>query len=674
MSITSADAELVAPRIDVTPAVPRVSVVVPTFGEEGNVDELLGRLCAALPAGLSAEVVFVDDTGADVMDAGPWFLRHLRMLRTARPGIESTLVGGGPPRADYARLATGPNARNVRFVSDNDLPAEDDRSDEGGSPFCDSGGGVRVGGPGGNGAGPRPGRIRPARRPGPRRRGRARRTTPMSMRTERGAAGGSVVLLAGIVITAALNYGMGVALAWMLPPSEFGAVGMLLNLLLLATSVLAAGFPWALARAVAKAAGPDAAPDVKAQSDSTFRAALVGNVGLGLALAGVFAVVQLGTGAILPGVGLVPTLLAAGAIVLLALGSALLGALQGARRFDAIGASRVLEIGVKVALALALVGLVGLGVVGVAVALFAGAAVAAAWAWWSLRDRWPGRGPVAGVRAFAAAVPMAVGTTCFGLMGTLDVLLLGGLGHGAGVTVAVVGVYQAAAILARAPFFVGSALSDAVFPFIAGAATPADAHRALMVALRWVPLVLVPLQLVLLVTPGSVLDAVLPGGYDEAAGLARVITVGTAGLIVADMLLKALFARGFADAVAGRVPIAVALQLVALFVLVPRFGAAGAGWSFAVGTWGAALLLGGVYLARFRPSRVRVGTLVRWLLAVGALTAVLAGAAVAPRPFDLLLVLVALAGYAVLAVRMKLIPESDVAVVRRLLAKVARRG
>jgi hypothetical protein len=64
VSITSADAELVAPRIDVT--------------------------------------------GADVMDAGPWFLRHLRMLRTARPGIESTLVGGGPPRADYARLATGP--------------------------------------------------------------------------------------------------------------------------------------------------------------------------------------------------------------------------------------------------------------------------------------------------------------------------------------------------------------------------------------------------------------------------------------------------------------------------------------------------------------------------------------------------------------------------------------
>ncbi|MCW0211862.1 MAG: oligosaccharide flippase family protein [Pseudonocardia sp.] len=505
----------------------------------------------------------------------------------------------------------------------------------------------------------------------------------MSMRTERGAAGGSVVLLAGIVITAALNYGMGVALAWMLPPGEFGSVGMLINLLLLATSVLAAGFPWALARAVAKAAGavpeagdtdPENAAALKARADSTFRAALVGNVGLGLLLAGVFAVVQLGTGAILPGVGVVSTLLAAGAIVLLALGSVLLGALQGSRRFDAIGSSRVLEIGVKVVLALGLVGLVGIGVLGVAVALFVSAAVAAGWAWWSLRDRWPGRGPIAGVRAFAAAVPMAVGTTCFGLMGTLDVLLLGSIGHGAGVTVAVVGVYQAAAILARAPFFVGSALSDAVFPFIAGAPTTADAHRALMVALRWVPLVLVPLQLVLLVTPGSVLDAVLPGGYDSAAGLARVITVGTAGLIVADMLLKALFARGFANAVAARVPIAVGLQLVALFVLVPLFGATGAGWSFAVGTWAATLLLGVFYLARVRPSRVRGATLVRWLVAVGILAAILGGAAVAPRPLDLLLVLVGLAVYAVLAVRTSLIPQRDVAVVRRALAKVTRRG
>lgn len=39
----------------------RVSVVVPTFNEQGNVPELIARLDAAL-AGVSAEIVFVDDS------------------------------------------------------------------------------------------------------------------------------------------------------------------------------------------------------------------------------------------------------------------------------------------------------------------------------------------------------------------------------------------------------------------------------------------------------------------------------------------------------------------------------------------------------------------------------------------------------------------------------------
>ncbi|GAA1856408.1 hypothetical protein GCM10009836_40770 [Pseudonocardia ailaonensis] len=481
------------------------------------------------------------------------------------------------------------------------------------------------------------------------------------MSTERGAAGGSAVLLVGIVVTAALNYGLGVALAWLLTPSAFGGVGMLLNLLLLATSVLAAGFPWSLARAVARR---DHGPAEKEAADETFRAALAGNVGLGFVLAVVFGAIQLTTGAVLPGIGTVPTVLAAGTIVLLALGAVLLGALQGNRRFDAVGATRVLEIVVKVVVALGLVTLFGLGVSGVAIALFVSAAVSAAWAWWSLRGRRPGRGRIAGLRAFATAVPMAVATTGFGLMGTLDVLLLGTVGAGHGVTVATVGVYQAAAILARAPFFVGSALSDAVFPFIAGAPTLREAHAKLMTVLRWVPLALIPMQLVLLVTPASVLDLVLPAGYEDAAHLARVITIGTTGLIFADMLLKALFARGFAASVALRVPVSVAVQLAALLLLVPRLGAIGAAWAFAAGTWATVALLGVEYLRRFRPSVVRIGTVVRWLVPVAVLVGVLLLAERVPAPFDLLVAIGGLLVYGIGILRLGLLTDGEMAVLR----------
>src|SRR6195952_4620432 len=45
---------------------PTVSVVIPTFNEAGNADELLRRLAGALPAG--AEVVVVDDSTDDTAD------------------------------------------------------------------------------------------------------------------------------------------------------------------------------------------------------------------------------------------------------------------------------------------------------------------------------------------------------------------------------------------------------------------------------------------------------------------------------------------------------------------------------------------------------------------------------------------------------------------------------
>lgn len=515
-----------------------------------------------------------------------------------------------------------------------------------------------------DGAGPRLGNREPAAEPA--------RTGAKGLGTRtRGAAGGSIVLLGGIVVTAGLNYALGVALAWLLPPEEFGVVGLLLNLLLLATSVLAAGFPWALARAVAQA-DAEAAEGATGRSarDSaaaTFRAAILGNVGLGALLGIAFAAVQLTTGTILPGVGAGPTLVAAATIVLLALGSALIGGLQGAKRFDAIGLTRVLEIAVKVVLTLLLVAVVGMGVGGAAVALLASAAVAAGWACWALRDRLPGWGPIAGTRAFAAAVPMSVATTCVGAMGTLDILLLGSLGRAHGVTAAIVGFYQAAAILARAPLFASQAISDAVFPFIAGAKSQAEAHRWMVVALRWVPLAIVPLQLVLLIIPDTVLGAILPSDYGDAGDLVRVLTIGATGIIVTDMLLKALFARGFAAVVAARLPFAVAVQVAALVTLVPRFGAVGAAWAFAAGAWTAVLLLALAYRPRFRPGRLRVPTVARWLVAVAVLAALLLVAGRLPTLPAIAVAIAALLVYAGVAVLVRLVPESDLARVRRLL-------
>ena len=488
-----------------------------------------------------------------------------------------------------------------------------------------------------------------------------------TLRAQQTAAAGTAILVSGIGVTAALNHGFGVALTWLLPEAEFGLVGVLLTVLLLATSLLAAGFPSALTRDMARADGTH--DRNRADTDSAVRAALAGSVGLGAVLAAGFAAVQLTTGAVLPGVGPGMTLLVAGTIVLLALGQVLAGGLQGARRFGAIGLSRIAEIVIKVVVGLFLVALVGFGFLGVVWALFVSAAAVVGLTLWALRDRLPGPGPVSGVRAFASAGPMAVGTATFGMIGTLDVLLLPAIGGTHGASLAAIGVYQAAAVLARAPYLLGKGISEAVFPFIARARSTADAHRWFVVGFRWLPLAIIPVQLVLLVNPGAVLGLLFPAAYADGAGLVRIITIGATGAIAIEMLLKALYARGRAVAAAVRMPGAVVIQLVAMLVLVPRFGAFGAALAYAAANWIGAGLLAVEYLRQHGPVRVPVRSAVCWLGAVGGLVSVLLVAAPAPRPLDLLAIALGLACYAAIAVRLRLVSEAEINRIRTKLTR-----
>lgn len=487
------------------------------------------------------------------------------------------------------------------------------------------------------------------------------------LRGHQSAAAGTAALMAAIALAAPLNYGFGLALAWLLPPADFGVVSVLLTVLLLATSVLAAGFPWALARTVARDADPESAA-------ASFRAALLGNVVLGAVLAAAFAGAQLATGAILPGAGPGLTLLVAATIVLLAVGQVLVGGLQGARRFTAVSAARLAEVVVKVAIGVGVVALLAAGVAGVGWALLVGAAAAAVIAWWMFRDRLPSlRGAVAGWREFAAAAPMAGATTGFGLIGTLDVLLLGVLGQGHGVTVAAIGSYQAAAILAKAPFLVGSALSDVVFPFVARSRDAGEAHGWVVTGLRWVPLALVPVLLVLAVTPDSFIGRLFPAGYADAAGPTRVIALGAAGLIVGDMLLKALFARGLARAAAVRIPLAALAEVTTMALLVPGHGATGAAAGFAVGAWVGVGVLGVVYLRHHPVGPFPVRRALAWSAASGVLAGLLGVAAAAGPGLDLAVIVLALLAYAVLAVVLGAVPAEDLARARGLLARLTGR-
>jgi dolichol-phosphate mannosyltransferase len=53
---------------EATPPAPAVTVLIPTFNESGNVAELVRQLVAAVPVGVSYEILFVDDSTDDTPD------------------------------------------------------------------------------------------------------------------------------------------------------------------------------------------------------------------------------------------------------------------------------------------------------------------------------------------------------------------------------------------------------------------------------------------------------------------------------------------------------------------------------------------------------------------------------------------------------------------------------
>ncbi len=472
----------------------------------------------------------------------------------------------------------------------------------------------------------------------------------LNLTGRRSAAGGGVVLIVRFGLGAVLNYGFGVALAWLLSPAEFGAVSVLQNVQFLCAMVLSAGFPWVLAATVARE--PD--PRVVA---ATYRAAFLGNLVLGVVLAAGFGAAQLAW-SVLPAAQAATAACVTAMIVVLSLTSALGGGLQGERRFDGYGVMQISEIAIKVAVSVLVVGVLGYGVTGVAVSFLVGAMLSSVIGVLALRDRLPGRGPVAWRRTGTRAVATGLASSAFGAILAVDVIALSVVGRGHGVTAAGIALYQAATVLARAPFFVADALSNAVFPFVARARTAAEVDGWFRAAFRWIPLALLPLQLVLLIAPAPVLRVLFPPHYAQADGALRILTVGTAGLIALDVLLKTLNAREI-RAVARWVPAALAVEAVALAVLVPRLGITGAALAFTIGTWAGALALARIYARAHRPLWVGRGTVARYLLALLPLTALLLVAARLSGLAAPAMIAAGLACYAAAVLRLRLLREQD---------------
>jgi O-antigen/teichoic acid export membrane protein len=484
----------------------------------------------------------------------------------------------------------------------------------------------------------------------------ARRPRQSRVGAETSAAAGGVILVTRFAIGAVLNYAFGVGLAWLLVPARFGVVSAVQNVLLLAAGLLTAGLPWALAIRVAQTHGDNEA------AKPEFRTALIANLALGLLLGAAFMATQL------VGQRLVPTssdlldLLVAAEMPMLAVNSALAGAAQGSRRFAGLGTMQGGEILLKCAAAAVLVAGLHTGPDGVALSFFLGTAGSVLIGLRTCRGLLPGRGPLASFSFLADSGSIWFASASMTFLITADLLGLSVAGVAAGVTAAVLAGYQACSLLARASFYVSDALADAVFPFIAHSESLRDKHRWFMTAARWVPLLIIPVQVALFAAPGPVLRSFLPHHYSTPAAqvLLQVLAAGTLGALMTDMLTKSLFATGYGRQVGRRMPITVVTEVAGLIILVPRYGALGAAYSYLLASLAGVLLLVPLYRKALQVRLPSLRQLAAYIIGFAPTAAVFAVAGHAPTLIAWVLIAAGTFLFIIPARRMQLVTDADI--------------
>jgi O-antigen/teichoic acid export membrane protein len=402
------------------------------------------------------------------------------------------------------------------------------------------------------------------------------------------AAKGSLALLASFALIAVLNYVFAILMSWLLPVEQFGVLGVAQAVILLGATITAAGFPWALARWIARLG------DRSARA-AAFRSALAGNLVLGGGVALVTLAVA-GLGLLTPVSLYQPVLVAASVTIgVLAANAVLAGTLQGLTRLRDLGLVRAFEVLVKAVVGAALV-IVGMGALGAVVGFLVGALLATAAAAWFLRDFTVRGGRPVGRAVLAATGPIFVAMSGFALLAQGDILTLKLFAPESSDFLA--GQYQVAVTLARIPFFAAMALFGAVFPYVARSLWRRDlAAGYARLALKYTFLFIAPVTVVFVVLPEPVIRVFFSEKYDRSAGPLVYAAIATLLLTVAYGLAVLLQAEGEPGRSARAVLVGVPVEIVMAALLIPRMGMTGAAVALA--------LAGGLVAAVLAPAAAR---------------------------------------------------------------------
>lgn len=376
-----------------------------------------------------------------------------------------------------------------------------------------------------------------------------------------GAARGSFVLTVAMIIAALLTYAFYVVLGWLLSPGDYGLYGVSVAFLMFLGFFVESGFPPTVAKFLS---------EEREDKPKILRTSFLGNLLVGLAVGGIFYAIaralNLGEEFNL----IIPVLMAT--VFIASLYSVSRYALQGLFRFSKMGAFDVFNKGIMLLFGVVLV-LLGLGVFGAMLGVAIGGFFALALGLFWLRDTrfWKGR-ELAGLGIHKVAAPMFLGSLCLILFMYIDLLGVRFLTASNELT----GYYQSAITLARIPIWVIMGVMGAMFPFISKYADGEQAKLYVTTPLKYSLLFLVPISIALMVAPKALLSLFFPQEYVAASSALAIVSLGMIFLVIITILARSFQALGHPRIPALFLLPFAAIQILLLYLLVPRYGLVGA--------------------------------------------------------------------------------------------------
>jgi len=457
-------------------------------------------------------------------------------------------------------------------------------------------------------------------------------------RAWRAGASPRLVLLLTFGGTSVVNYAFSLAMGRLLLPGDFGLLAFAQVLMLIASLVLSSGITWSLTATTVGVAGP--------QRAALVRGALVSNLGLAvlidLAIVALFALGPLRPGLETANV----TAIVALTLVCVSVINTAVAAMQGAERFGTVAAIQGLEILCKAVAGTTFV-LLGFGVAGAIAGFLAGSIVGVLLGLYQIVRalETPPWGTIS-LPSSRVMGPMFGALLGLALLQNLDLAAVKLFSSGAR---SLTGYYQAATILATAPYYlVSSALIPVLLTQLARLDTVAATRRRVSALLRLVAILVVPIEAILALAPAAVLHLLFPVEYAPAAPTLRVLALGNGALMLLVILGTSFQAVGRARVPARALLGITAVEIVLLWAVVPVWHNDGAAGIFAVAATAALVVLGVVYLrALSRQWRQRTAL---WLARyAAAVTAGIVGGAILYRVYGHSILAIAVGGLCYLA-------------------------